>query len=203
MKQLFDNLSWSLDYRRCHAVYRLTWGGKKYIGSSRNLNSRLYWWRTELRGLTSEVGVEVLSTFDNEVERLAEEARLVRLNVGGHNKTKDGKAGCPIGRVMSEASKIKISTANSGKKRSLEAKAKMRRAKLGRKRSPEHVAAIAESNRGKKRTEEQRAKISAACKGKPKSASHRAALSKAWQRRKLNSYENQRNIRQFAFGSPF
>lgn len=104
----------------------------------------------------------------------------------GIPRTEEWKARASLlfsGRSISAAQKLKISAANTGKKRSDEAKAKMRAAKIGRRLSPEHKAKISAANVGRFCSPQTRAKIGAAHRGKIMSAEARAKMSAAKIRR--------------------
>lgn len=88
------------------------------------------------------------------------------------------------GRTMSDETKARISAANTGKKRTLEARQKMRQAKLGRPLTDEHRQKLSEAHRGIVHTAEARANMSAAQQGKQVSDETREKLRQAWVRRK-------------------
>lgn len=184
-RSLFSELGWAAQYAGLCVLYVLRWGGKSYVGSSRNIASRLYWWRRNLAG--TEVRVRVVCAV-SECSRFEAEEALIRklrtLHPHGHNKTAHGKAGGVVGHTVSEPVRRKISATNPGKRRTEEAKLKMSLAKRGKPRDPVASAKAAESNRGKIRTEAQRARIAASVVGKPKSEAHKAALRAAWVRRR-------------------
>jgi len=171
---------------RC-VQYLLRWGGKTYVGSSTNFNSRMGWWISHFRrvGVSLEgVAVEPL-LFCEHQDRAYYEENLIRILLPGHNKTRDGKAGGALGRKLSEATIEKIRAGNVGRVVSEESRKKMSEA--ARRRPPmseEHRLKISVGNIGKTLSHEARAKVSAAVKGVPKSEAHRAALRAAWIRRK-------------------
>lgn len=185
---LFAHFStWLLPYKNVVVVYRLTWGGQHYIGSSRNVYSRMSWWQLHFRNKNIvDVRVKILLVCCEE-DRFYYEERLIGALRPKHNKTHTGKGGGVLGKPCSEAAKRKISEKNTGHKFSESAKLQM--SESAKRRGP-HVpavyAAIADKNRGAIRTPEMRARISASVIGKPKSEAHKAALKEAWKRRKLN-----------------
>lgn len=79
-------------------------------------------------------------------------------------------------RPLTEATKIKISNSNKGKKFTEDHKQKLREAKLGSVLSEAHKCKISEGNTGHVCAPETRAKIRAAHVGKPKSQQHKNAM---------------------------
>ena len=172
-------------FKRGIVVYRLTWGDSHYIGSSKNIYSRVDWW---CRHFTAEgvsaVKIKVLIVC-NEADRFVYEEQCIRVLKPGHNKTVTGKGGGVLGKPCTEETKRKIGARRLGFRFTEETKAKMSEAAKRRgTHSAESIAKAAERNRGKVRTAEMRAVLSAASKGKPKSEAHKAALKAAWIRRK-------------------
>ncbi len=179
---LFESLSWANAYAGVSVVYALSWDGKDYVGSSTNLSSRLSWWRNSFKPSSVAVRVRILwkGESDKRLEREEFYIKKLRTHTDGHNRTRNGRGGTPLGYACTEEAKAKISAANTGKRRSAETKQKMRDAKLGKPQKPEHVAARAASNTGRKRSAQACANISASVKGVPKSDAHRQALKAAW-----------------------
>ena len=187
--QLFDPFVNSLrNYQRQSVIYQLEWAGRTYLGSSSNIFSRLYWWRTTFRDRNiADVAVKIVLVC-SEAERFAYEERCIRGLKPGHNKTVTGKGGGVLGKPCTEETKRKIGVRRLGFRFTEEAKEKMSEsAKRRGPHAPESIAKAAASNRGKVRTAEVRAALSAVSKGKPKSEAHKAALKAAWIRRKLQS----------------
>lgn len=172
-------------YHRLSVIYQLAWGGHTYLGSSSNIFSRLYWWRTTFRDRNiADVAVKIILVC-SEAERFAYEEQCIRVLKPGYNKTVTGKGGGVLGKPCAEETKRKIGARRLGFRFTEETKAKMSEsAKRRGTHSAESIAKAAESNRGKVRTAEMRAVLSAASKGKPKSEAHKAALKVAWIKRK-------------------
>ena len=72
-----------------------------------------------------------------------------------------------MGHLVSDETRAKIGTANTGKNPSLEARAKMGAVHRGHPFTPEHKEKISKANTGKVRTPEMRARLSVAKKGLP------------------------------------
>lgn len=141
-------------------VYALRWGGKVYVGSSRNLQSRLYWWAYFFE--RNEVGVVefCLLKITSAIDRGADERNLISklgsLAPAGHNKTRSGVGGYD---QLDEAARAKVSMGLRASDKSAaywhtkkgvplpEATAAAKKANTGRPKSPEHRAKIAEGNR--------------------------------------------------------
>ena len=142
------------DARMVHdfgGVYLLWWGGKGYVGHSLDLNHRLCQWRDRFKrflGVSPE-DVEVTILFEGSDPRQLEEveslyvAGMKTFEVG-HNKTPYGGQ---RGRVVSEATRAKVS-------------ARM----AGRPFSEAHRKKLSDAKRGRTLPEAQKAKIAASMK---------------------------------------
>lgn len=172
-------------FKRFIVVYRLTWGGAHYIGSSKNIYSRVDWWRRHFTAVDiSPVKIKVLIVC-NEAERFAYEERCISALRPKHNKTATGKGGGVLGKPCAEETKKKIGEKRIGFRFSEDTKRQM--SASAKKRGPHSAAVyarIAAKNRGVKRAPSVGAKISEKVRGVPKSEAHKDALKAAWVRRK-------------------
>lgn len=181
---LYESLGWTKLVVNV-AIYQLEWGGKKYVGSSTNLPTRLYWWRTTKLPYDTTVTVLECCSIDERFKREAFWIKKLNTVANGHNKTADGKAGGVAGHATSNETRNRISTALIGKRRTEEHKALMSEsAKKRGAHSKEVYEKISNSLKGRKVSEETKQGIAAKLTGKPKSEAHRNALKEAWKRRK-------------------
>lgn len=179
-------------------VYQIehTASGKKYIGSSIDLKTRLSEHRTRLRS-----GRHVNKELQNAWVKYTEPAFTFKvLELVGDTSaliereqywidhfqaaTRAGfnivpRAGSCLGRIMTAEHKAKISAANTGKKRDEAAKAKIRAARALQTITPESLAKTHAANFGKKRSDEARKNISEGRRGMKFSPEHIANIVKA------------------------
>lgn len=142
--------------------------------------------------------VEIIATWPTEAQAFDHERMLIAEFRGAGlplcNKTDGGEGAAGFkpsaetraklsaagkGRFLSAAARLKISVANSGKKRTAEQRNANAAARRGRPLSAEHVAKISASNRGHVVSEATRAMISASRRGQVLSVDVRAKISAA------------------------
>lgn len=115
------------------------------------------------------------------------------------SESRRGEKHWAYGKTMPLETRIKISNANKGKKRSEEFKQKLRVANIGKKLSKDQIEKLRLSHLGKPLSEEHKRKIGAANKGRTISAETRHKISLA-NTGKVHSGESRRKIRESKLG---
>ena len=187
-----------------------------YVGKGHGARSRVFAVGRNLihRRIVAKYGVENIGIFefpcDSEQEAFSDEIqqisqlrsdgyRLANICDGGEgptgriasDKTRARISSAQMGRKWSEASIAKRSATNRGSKRSAETRARMSASNMGKIVGPETRAKLSALNRGRTHTPEARAKISAAHMGQKHALGYRhtpealekiSAASKAFKR---------------------
>lgn len=118
---LFETLSWTKAYKKRGAcvVYVLEYSGKKYVGTTRDLYTRLCLWRGHLIEVdvwdvrVVELHILPVAQSDQFEESLI--AQLGTLRPAGHNKNTTGKGAHTPGWHHTVESRAKISEALKGR----------------------------------------------------------------------------------------